>query len=83
MPWGRNHYNDTTTKNLSEVTVVSPRYDDSNQTRTSNAGYQNRTRTTFTHQRDDASTSLGGPNQQWQADLVDVSRLKNTEQHSY
>ena len=44
----RKNYNDTTTKNVSEVTVVSPRYDESYQTRTSNAGYPNRTRTPFT-----------------------------------
>ena len=39
MPWGGKNYNDTTTKNLSEVTAVSPRYDESYQARTSNAGY--------------------------------------------
>ena len=43
VPWGGKIYNDTTTKNLSEVTVVSPRYDESYLTRTSNAGYPNKT----------------------------------------
>ena len=42
VPWGGKNYNDTTTKNLSEVTVVSPRYDESYQTRTSNAVIQTR-----------------------------------------
>ena len=28
MPWGGKNYNDTTTKNVSEVTAVSPRYDE-------------------------------------------------------
>ena len=49
VPWGRTNYNDTTTKNLSEVTAVSLRYEESYQTRTSNAGYPNRTRTPFTN----------------------------------
>ena len=42
---GRKNYSDTTIKNVSEVTAVSPRHDESYQTRTSNAGYPNRTRT--------------------------------------
>ena len=46
---GQKNYNDTTTKNLSEVTAVSLRYEESYQTRTSNAGYPNRTRTPFTN----------------------------------
>ena len=47
--WGRKNYNDTTTKNLSEVTAMLLRYEESYQTRTSNAGYPNRTRTPFTN----------------------------------
>ena len=49
VPWGGKNYNGTTTKNLSEVTVVSPRYDESYQTSMSNAGYPNRTRTHSTN----------------------------------
>ena len=48
VPWGGKNYNDTTTKNFSEVTVVSPRYE-SYQTRTSNAGYPNKTHTRSTN----------------------------------
>ena len=47
---GRKNYNDTTTKNVSEVTAVSPRYDESYQARMSSAGYPNRTRTPSTNQ---------------------------------
>ena len=49
VPWGGKNYNDTTTKNVSEVKAVSPRYDESYQTRTANAGYPNRTRTPSTN----------------------------------
>ena len=52
---GRKNYNDTTIKNVSEDTVVSPRYDESYQTRKSNAGYPNRTHTPSTNRRDGAS----------------------------
>ena len=55
VSWGGKNDIDTTTKNESEVMAVSPRYDESYQTRTSNAGYPNRTRTPFTNWREDAS----------------------------